>query len=387
MRRSVACELPERGWWFAPTIFTEVAPAHRIAVEEIFGPVVSVLTFRTQAEAIEKANNSAYGLAAGIWTDKGAKAFEVAERAAGRRGVAEHLQPLRPDRGLRRLQGERLRPRGRAGGAAAVPAGGRVTPARRCARPTSSTWAARSCARSPGAMTASRRPQRAARLAQGRARRGQGRARGSRAVGGAHRLQPRADPVPRGGGAGVARPASSVSSGPSSTRRSTCSCTTRAGPTSSQRGARGHQPGGRAVPVLLAARADRRGRPGRPRRTRAAGPGRRAGTGAGRRQRRGRPCCPRRGPLAALDLGRGAGGVRRARAAWSICCRGGARSWRWRWPAHRDVNAVVDASGDRGLSGGDRPAGRRERHAGKARSADSGYEAAMRGRARPRSRP
>ena len=78
VRRTVACELPERGFWFAPTIFTEVAPAHRIAVEEIFGPVVSVLTFRTQAEAIEKANNSTYGLAAGIWTDKGAKAFEVA---------------------------------------------------------------------------------------------------------------------------------------------------------------------------------------------------------------------------------------------------------------------------------------------------------------------
>jgi aldehyde dehydrogenase (NAD+) len=78
VRRTVACELPERGYWFAPTIFTEVAPAHRIAVEEIFGPVVSVLTFRTQAEAIEKANNSKYGLAAGIWTDKGAKAFEVA---------------------------------------------------------------------------------------------------------------------------------------------------------------------------------------------------------------------------------------------------------------------------------------------------------------------
>jgi aldehyde dehydrogenase (NAD+) len=78
VRRSIACDLPERGWWFAPTIFTEVAPAHRIAVEEIFGPVVSVLTFRTQAEAIEKANNSRYGLAAGIWTDKGSKAFEVA---------------------------------------------------------------------------------------------------------------------------------------------------------------------------------------------------------------------------------------------------------------------------------------------------------------------
>jgi aldehyde dehydrogenase (NAD+) len=78
VRRSIACELPERGYWFAPTLFTQVAPAHRIAVEEIFGPVVSVLTFRTHAEAIQKANASPYGLAAGVWTDKGAKAFEVA---------------------------------------------------------------------------------------------------------------------------------------------------------------------------------------------------------------------------------------------------------------------------------------------------------------------
>jgi aldehyde dehydrogenase (NAD+) len=78
VRRSVVCELPDRGYWFAPTLFTDVAPAHRIAAEEIFGPVVSVLTFRTQAEAIEKANYTPYGLAAGIWTDKGAKAFEVA---------------------------------------------------------------------------------------------------------------------------------------------------------------------------------------------------------------------------------------------------------------------------------------------------------------------
>jgi aldehyde dehydrogenase (NAD+) len=77
-RRTISCDIPERGYWFAPTLFTDVSPAHRIAVEEIFGPVVSVLTFRTQAEAIEKANNSRYGLAAGIWTDKGSKAFEVA---------------------------------------------------------------------------------------------------------------------------------------------------------------------------------------------------------------------------------------------------------------------------------------------------------------------
>ncbi|HVW18007.1 MAG TPA: aldehyde dehydrogenase family protein, partial [Solirubrobacteraceae bacterium] len=85
VRRTIACELPARGNWFAPTLLTDVAPAHRVATEEIFGPVVSVLTFRTQAEAIEKANNSRYGLAAGIWTDKGAKAFEVA--AALRAGV------------------------------------------------------------------------------------------------------------------------------------------------------------------------------------------------------------------------------------------------------------------------------------------------------------
>ena len=94
-------------------MFTDVAPAHRIAVEEIFGPVVSVLTFRTQAEAIEKANNSAYGLAAGIWTDKGSKAFEVA--GALRAGVVwqNTYNKLRPDGRVRRLQGERLRPRGR----------------------------------------------------------------------------------------------------------------------------------------------------------------------------------------------------------------------------------------------------------------------------------
>jgi aldehyde dehydrogenase (NAD+) len=85
LRRTIECELPQRGYWFAPTMFTDVSPAHRIAVEEIFGPVVSVLSFRTQAEAIEKANNSRYGLAAGIWTDKGSKAFEVA--SALRAGV------------------------------------------------------------------------------------------------------------------------------------------------------------------------------------------------------------------------------------------------------------------------------------------------------------
>ena len=77
-RRSITCALPETGYWFPPTLFLDVAPANRIAVEEIFGPVVSVTTFRTPKEAIERANNSAYGLAAGVWTDNGSKAFEVA---------------------------------------------------------------------------------------------------------------------------------------------------------------------------------------------------------------------------------------------------------------------------------------------------------------------
>ncbi|MFC0004659.1 aldehyde dehydrogenase family protein [Micromonospora siamensis] len=79
-RWSPACELPERGFWFAPTIFTGVTQAHRIAREEIFGPVLSVLTFRTPAEAVEKANNTPYGLSAGIWTDKGSRILWMADR-------------------------------------------------------------------------------------------------------------------------------------------------------------------------------------------------------------------------------------------------------------------------------------------------------------------
>jgi aldehyde dehydrogenase (NAD+) len=79
-RRTVACALPERGYWFAPTMFTDVAPVNRVAIEEIFGPVVTVMSFRTDAEAIEKANNTAYGLAAGVWTDKGSRAFAISQK-------------------------------------------------------------------------------------------------------------------------------------------------------------------------------------------------------------------------------------------------------------------------------------------------------------------
>ena len=75
-----ACDLPERGYFFRPTLFTNVAQSHRIAREEIFGPVLSVLTFRTPDEAVEKANNTPYGLSAGIWTDKGSRILEMVSR-------------------------------------------------------------------------------------------------------------------------------------------------------------------------------------------------------------------------------------------------------------------------------------------------------------------
>ena len=77
---SAECKLPTKGFWMAPTIFTGVSQAHRIAREEIFGPVLSVLTFRTPAEAIEKANNTMYGLSAGIWSDKGSKILWAAQK-------------------------------------------------------------------------------------------------------------------------------------------------------------------------------------------------------------------------------------------------------------------------------------------------------------------
>ena len=79
-RWSVPCELPERGFWFPPTLFTGVTQAHRIAREEIFGPVLSVLTFRTPAEAVAKANNTPYGLSAGVWTEKGSRILWMADR-------------------------------------------------------------------------------------------------------------------------------------------------------------------------------------------------------------------------------------------------------------------------------------------------------------------
>lgn len=74
------CALPENGYWCRPSFFTNVTSSHRIAREEIFGPVLSVMTFRTPAEAVQRANDTCYGLSAGIWTDKGSKIFEIASQ-------------------------------------------------------------------------------------------------------------------------------------------------------------------------------------------------------------------------------------------------------------------------------------------------------------------
>jgi aldehyde dehydrogenase (NAD+) len=79
-RWSAPCAIPEKGFWFPPTVFTDVHTSHRIAREEIFGPVLSVLTFRTPEEAIAKANNSPYGLSAGIWTEKASRMLAVADK-------------------------------------------------------------------------------------------------------------------------------------------------------------------------------------------------------------------------------------------------------------------------------------------------------------------
>ncbi|WP_214109591.1 aldehyde dehydrogenase family protein [Acrocarpospora catenulata] len=79
-RWSPPCAIPERGYWFPPTVFTGVAQSHRIAREEIFGPVLSVLTFRTPEEAVQKANNTPYGLSAGVWTEKASLMLWTADR-------------------------------------------------------------------------------------------------------------------------------------------------------------------------------------------------------------------------------------------------------------------------------------------------------------------
>ena len=79
-RYSAPCKIPDKGFWFAPTFFTGASMSSRVAREEIFGPVLTIMTFRTPDEAVEKANNTMYGLSAGVWTDKGAKIFYMATK-------------------------------------------------------------------------------------------------------------------------------------------------------------------------------------------------------------------------------------------------------------------------------------------------------------------
>ncbi len=103
-RYTSSCVLPEKGYWFAPTIFADVAQSHRIAREEIFGPVLSVLTFRTPEEAVVKANNTKYGLACGVWSEKGSRTLWVAQRL--RAGVIwantyNRFDPTSPFGGMR----------------------------------------------------------------------------------------------------------------------------------------------------------------------------------------------------------------------------------------------------------------------------------------------
>jgi aldehyde dehydrogenase (NAD+) len=103
-RFSSSCPLPEKGFWFAPTIFSNVSQSQRVAREEIFGPVLSVLNFRTPDEAVAKANNTTYGLACGVWSEKGSRTMWVAERL--RAGVVwantyNRLDPSSPFGGVR----------------------------------------------------------------------------------------------------------------------------------------------------------------------------------------------------------------------------------------------------------------------------------------------
>ena len=89
------CELPEDGYWFAPSFFTGVTASHRIAREEIFGPVLSVMTFRTPDEAIERANNTCYGLSAGVWTRQGEQDFLHGQAAQRWGRLGKYLQQIR----------------------------------------------------------------------------------------------------------------------------------------------------------------------------------------------------------------------------------------------------------------------------------------------------
>ena len=234
-RRRASC--PTAGFWFAPTIFTGVTQAHRIAREEIFGPVLSVLTFRTPAEAVEKANNTPYGLSAGIWTEKGSRILCDGRPAARRRGLGQHVQQVRPDLAVRRLQGVRLRPRGRparAGGATSMPE------SRLAVRKTYKLFIGGAFPRSESGRSYRRAGRRNVALASRKDARDavRRRPRGRDRVGRRDRVQPGPDPLPgrrdAGGPPRAVRRARRAGR-PRWTRRSTAGSGTPAGPTRSPR--------------------------------------------------------------------------------------------------------------------------------------------------------
>mgnify|MGYP001806669803 FL=1 len=148
-RWTADCRIPDKGFWFAPTIFTKVSAAHAIAREEIFGPVLSVLTFRTPAEAITKANNTPYGLSAGIWTEKGSRMLALVDQL--RAGVVwantfNRFDPASPFGGYK--ESGYGREGGRHGLAAYLEASGWDAPASLSAASSASASASASAAKS-----------------------------------------------------------------------------------------------------------------------------------------------------------------------------------------------------------------------------------------------
>ena len=307
------CRLPEQGYWFAPTVFTNVAQSHRIAQEEIFGPVLSVLTFRTPEEAIEKANNTAYGLSAGVWTEKGSRILWMAQRL--RAGVVwantfNRFDPTSPFGGYKESGF------GREGGLHGLEPYLRFDedPRRRMTRvPVKQDLQALRGRRVPALGVRphlrGRGPQHRPGVAQGPARRGPRRARRVRQVGGHDRVQPRPGALPRRRDARGARRPSWPSCAAGARRSSapwTASSGTRAGPTSSPRCSAAPTPSP-ARTSTSRARADRRRRDRRAGRAGAARARLAARARARGRQRRRRRRVARR--------------IRARRSSWPRCSR------------------------------------------------------------------
>ena len=230
------CRLPEKGYWFAPTVFTNVAQSYRIAQEEIFGPVLSVLTFRTPDEAVEKANNTPYGLSAGVWTEKGSRILWMAERL--RAGVVwantfNRFDPTSPFGGYKESGF------GREGGLHGMEPYLDFAMTRLPVKKTYKLFIGGAFPRSESGRTYEAQGQNVARASRKDVRDcGRRGARRAAEVGGRDRLQPRPGALPDRGDDGGARLRSSPSCAAARTRctaRSTAGSGTPASPTSSRR--------------------------------------------------------------------------------------------------------------------------------------------------------